>query len=304
MKHRVFVTGATGYLGSAIVARLVKHGHTVYGLTRDAKHARVLASRGVEPVLGDIAESDGFLHQIKNCDAVIQAATEDGPEQATRDQQALEAIQQAVVDGRVRRVLYTSGVWIQGDTGGQIVDETSPIDPAATVAWRPAHEEVAMDLGTHGAVSVVLRPGMVYGGARGTFGAWFREAHDKGTITYPGGGQHWCMVHVDDVASAYLMALEHGEHGARFLICDESHFTVRELATAAAAATGARAQAMPAEQVIATMGDVGHALLLDQQATSARARRELGWAPMHTSFVAEAAAIFAEWQAGQSTKVG
>jgi nucleoside-diphosphate-sugar epimerase len=304
MKHRVFVTGASGYLGSAIVARLVKHGHTVYGLTRDAEHARVLAGRGVEPVLGDIAESDGFLHQMKNCDAVIQAAAEPGPEQAARDQQALEAIQHAVVDGRVRHVLYTSGVWIQGDTGGKIVDETSPIDPAATVAWRPAHEEVALDLGAHGAATVVLRPGMVYGGSRGTFGGWFREAHDKGTITYPGAGQHWCMVHVDDVASAYLLALEHGEHGARFILCDETHLTVQELATAAAAATGAKAQASPAEQVIAALGDVGHAMLLDQQATSARARRELGWAPMHGSFVAEAAALYAEWQAGQSTKVG
>jgi nucleoside-diphosphate-sugar epimerase len=304
MKHRVFVTGATGYLGSAISARLVKNGHTVYGLTRDAEHARALAGRGVEPVLGDIAESDGFLHQMKNCDAVIQAAVEYGADQATRDQQALEAIQQAVVDGRVRRVIYTSGIWIQGDTDGQVVDETHPLDPAPNVSWRPAHEEVAIDLGAHGAVAVVLRPGMVYGGARGTFGAWFRDARDKHVVTYPGGGQHWCMVHVDDVAAAYVLALEHGDHGTRYLLCDETHFTVSELAEAAAAVAGAKAVATPAEQVIATLGDLGRALLLDQQATSARARRELGWTPMHGSFVAEAPALYAEWQAGQSTKVG
>jgi nucleoside-diphosphate-sugar epimerase len=304
MKHRVFVTGATGYLGSAITARLVKNGHTVFGLTRDAEHARALAGRGVEPVLGDIAESDGFLHQMKNCDAVIQAAVEYGADHAARDQQALEAIQHAVVDGRVRRVLYTSGIWIQGDTGGKIVDETSPLEPAALVAWRPAHEEVAIDLGHHGATAVVLRPGNVYGGAHGTFGVWFREARDQKTISYPGGGQHWCMVHVDDVAAAYLLALEHGEHGARYLLNDETHFTVRELAEAAAAAAGAKAQAWPAEQVIEKLGDLGRALLLDQQATSARARRELGWTPMHGSFVAEAPALYDEWQAGQSTKVG
>ncbi|MFI5371451.1 MAG: NAD-dependent epimerase/dehydratase family protein [Candidatus Eisenbacteria bacterium] len=304
MKHRVFVTGATGYLGSAIAARLVKAGHTLFGLTRDAERARGLASHGIEPVLGDLAESDGFLHQMKNCDAVVHAAVEYGPQQPARDQQALEAIQHAVVDGRVRTVIYTSGIWVHGDTGGRVVDESSPLEPAALVSWRPAHEEVAMDLAAHGAAAVVLRPGIVYGGSRGILGGWFHEAREKRTITYPGGDQHWSMVHVDDVAAAYLLALEHAAHGARYLLVDETHFTARELAVAAAAATGAVARAMPAEEAIATLGDYGRALLLDEQATSARARRELGWTPMHTSFVGEAAAIYTEWQAGQGTKVG
>lgn len=303
MKHRVFVTGATGYLGSAIATRLAKAGHTVFGLTRDAERARALATGGIQPVLGDLAESDGFLHQMKNCDVVVQAAVESGANQAIRDQQALEAIQHAVVDGRVRRVFYTSGIWVHGDTGGRVVDEASALEPAALVAWRPAHEEVAMDLGTHGAAAVVLRPGVVYGGSRGILGGWFREARDQGTVTYPGGDQHWNMVHVADVATAYLLALEHGQHGARYLLVDESHFTVRELAVATAAATGASARSMPAEQTIATLGDYGRALLLDSQASAARARRELGWTPRHTAFVSEAAGLYAEWQAGQDAKV-
>jgi len=304
MRHRVFVTGATGYLGSAIAHRLVKAGHTVFGLTRDAGRARALGAAGIQPVLGDLAESDSFLHQMKNCDAVVHAAAEPGPNQAARDQQALEAIQHAVEDGRVRHVIYTSGVWVHGDTGGRIHDESAALDPAPLVAWRPAHEEVVMDLGTHGARAIVMRPGMVYGGSRGVLGGWFGEARDQGSITYVGGDQHWNMVHVDDVASAYALALDHAGNGARYLLVDESHFTVRELAEAAAAAVGVPAQAMSAEQAIVMMGDYGRALLLDSQATAARARRELGWKPMHTSFVAEAKALDSEWQAGQGTRVG
>jgi nucleoside-diphosphate-sugar epimerase len=304
MKHRVFVTGATGYLGSVIAQRLVRTGHTVLGLTRHAERARRLDALGIQPVLGDVAESESYLHQMKNCDAVIQAMVEHGDEQPTRDQQALEAIQQAVVDGRVRHVLYTSGVWAYGDTGGKVADETTPLDPPPLVAWRPAHEEVAMDLAAHGARVVALRPGMVYGGTRGYLNDWFAAARDRHEVSYVGGAQHWSTVHVDDVAAGYSLALDHAAGGARYVLVDESRCTVRELAEAAATAAGVPARAIPAGEAIATLGEVGRALLMDQPMTSARARRELGWTPMHASFVTEARALYEQWQAGQSTKVG
>jgi nucleoside-diphosphate-sugar epimerase len=234
---------------------------------------------------------------------VVNALAEHGPSQSARDQQALEAIQHAVVDGRVRSVFYTSGIWAQGDTAGHIVDESAPSEPAPLVAWRPAHEEVALDLGQHGARVVVFRPGMVYGGTRGYVNAWFAAARDHGAVSYVGGDQHGNMIHVDDVASAYALALEHAPNGARYLLADESHFTVRELAEAAAAAAGVPARAIPADQALATMGEVGRALLMDCLVTSARVRRELGWTPMHTSFVNEATTLYAEWQAGVGTRV-
>jgi len=304
MGMRVFVTGASGYLGAAIAERLVKAGCEVQGLVRGKDRAAVLGTLGVKPVVGDLENPESFLSDLKNNDAVIHAAARPGPEAARLDQQVLEAIQASVVDGRVRRVLYTSGVWVHGDTGERIEDESSALSPADIVAWRPAHEEAVLDLVEHEAHVTVLRPGMVYGGTGGAFGAWFREARDKKTITYAGNGsQHWNMVHVADVAEGYRLALEHARGGSRFILVDESHFTVRELAEAAAKAAGAEPKAWPREQVLKKLGPLGAALLLDQRVTAGKARRELGWVPLHTSFVNEAPDLHRDWLAGEKAPV-
>jgi nucleoside-diphosphate-sugar epimerase len=304
MNHRVFVTGASGYLGHAIAVRLLRSGHTVFGLTRDPARARTLADAKITPVTGDFADPDTFLSELKNCDCVVHAGLETGPEMSRQDQRALEAIQAAVEDGRVRRVLYTSSVWVYGDTGGTVVDESSPLDPPEIAAWRAPHEEVVLDLLEHDVNAIILRPDMVYGGYRGWFGAWFREAREKGTVTYPGGDQHWSTVHVDDLADAYALALEDGPSGARFILTDESRHTVRELAEAAARAAGARAVRVAPDDAREALGPLADALLCDRQATAGRARRELGWTPMHGSFVAEVERLFNDWRAGREARVG
>jgi nucleoside-diphosphate-sugar epimerase len=248
-------------------------------------------------VIGDLADPAGLAGPMRNADAVIHAAYDPAGESARRDRDALGAVREAVQDGRVRKVIYTSGIWVHGDTGGRVVDETARPEPAERVAWRPAHEEVALDMTSLGATVVVMRPGMVYGGARGWFGGWFREARDHGRVSYPGGPQRWNMVHVDDVAAAYWLALEHATDGARYLLVDETRHTVQELAHAAAAAAGATAIAVPPEEVLRRHGALGAAMLCDSMATAAKARRELGWTPLHASFVAEAGALWEAWQA-------
>ena len=304
MTHRVFVTGATGYLGNPIARRLLRAGHQVLGLTRSREGARRLADAGIQPVIGDLADADTFLSELKNCDSLVHVALDEGEAAAANDQRAVEALRSAVEDGRIRHVLYTSGIYVYGDRPDQVVDEDSELDAAEVSAWRPAHEEAVTALGAHDVTTVVLRPGVAYGGARGFIGDWFREARDQGTITYPGGDQHWCMVHIEDIADAYALALEHATAGTTFLLVDESQHTVRELAEAAATATGARAVASPPDEVRDALGAAGEALLNDLRGTSARARRDLGWTPMHTSFVAEAPALSKEWMILQGTRVG
>jgi nucleoside-diphosphate-sugar epimerase len=100
-----------------------------------------------------------------------------------------------------------------------------------------------------------------------------------------------------------LLALEHARPGSRFLLADESRHTAREIAEAIARVTGATAQPAPRDEVLEQMGGLGEALLTSQQVTSAAARRELGWVPLHTSFVKEAGKLYGEWQAGQKTTV-
>ncbi|MBI1796021.1 MAG: NAD-dependent epimerase/dehydratase family protein [Candidatus Eisenbacteria bacterium] len=302
---RVFVTGATGYVGGAIAARLASAGHDVTGLARSDERARALEAIGVRPHRGDLADAAALLVPLRNCDAVVHAAIPPG-DRAAAERALLDVLRVAALDGRVRHVLYTSGVWVHGDTGGTIADETTPLAAPDVVRWRPAHEHMALDLAEHEVHAAVFRPGMVYGGRRGTFGAWFADAARGGSFVYPGdGGQHWSAVHRDDVAEAYRLALEHGRRvtgldrgagGERYLLVDDGRATVREMAEAAARATGARAAASGRETIPGADRETHAAMLMDQRFTSARVRRALGWRPAHASFVADAEALYREWR--------
>ncbi len=303
-RQRIFVTGASGYLGQAVAARLARAGHEVLGLTRRPAHTAALERAGVKPVVGDLATPESFLGALKNCDAVVHAAA-DAHARAERDQSALEACRAAAQDGRVRRLLYTSGVWVHGDTGGEIVDESAALEPAELVRWRVTHEEVALDLADDDVKVVVLRPAIVYGATGGILGGLFEEARTRRTVTVPGDGlQHWEMVHRDDVAEAYHLALEYARGGERYLLGDEAHLTAGTIGAALARVTGARLQHLERAAVLEKLGGTGAALLMSQQVSAARARRELGWVPRHNSFAAEAEALHAEWQAGQRAPVG
>jgi len=301
---KVFVTGATGYLGSAITARLARGGFEVRALTRGSDRTREVEALGARAVIGDLDEPERLVAEMKNCDIVVHVASDDTDAEAG-DQAALEIIRTAAQDGRVRRLLYTSGVWVHGDTRGAIADETAPLAAAERVRWRPAHEQAALDLAEVEVAAIVLRPGMVYGGLGGTFGGWLREAREHRTITYPGdGAQRWGLVHRDDMADAYALALEHSRGGERYLLVDESRLTVREMAEALAGAAGARAISEDRRAVVERLGTKGAALLMDQQFTAARARRELGWVPRHTSLVAEARTLLREWESATQAIAG
>ena len=295
MKTKVFVTGTSGYLGSAVTRRLLRAGCDVYALTRDPEHANELSRAGAHPVFGDLIRHKTYLGTLRNCDAAVHTAEANDDTRASVDQLALGAFREAAEDGRLRKLIYTSGMWVVGGTGVGVADESWNLHPLELEAWRAAHEDVVMDLAEHELAPVVLRPGVLYGGRHGIIGDLFREAHERGTVTYPGdGSQHWSMVHVDDAAEAYALALEHAK-GERYYLSDGSDVTVRDLAEAIARATGAEARSMPAGEVFATLGIYGQALLTSARVTSAKARRELGWVPAHPSFVAEVDELWRDW---------
>ena len=304
MNQRIFVTGATGYIGGVVAARLARKGHQVFGLTRSAERGKALSAAGITPVVGDLAHREEWQGVLQNCDVAVHAAFDSENGAADVDQAALEALRHAALDGRVRRVLYTSGLWVHGHGAEGMADELTPLQPLAVVQWRAAHEEIALDLSAHEVSVVILRPGMVYGEHRGILGGWFAEAQDSHTVTYPGdGSQHWPLVHRDDVAEGYALALEHAPAGERYLLTDESRHTVKELAESVATATGSKPVSWPAQDLVQAHGGFGEALLNDLCVTSAKARRELGWVPRHTSFVAEASDLWRDWQSARETPV-
>ena len=212
-----------------------------------------------------------------------------------------------MTDGRVRRVLYTSGIWVYGDTGGRVVDEQAPLTgPLPLVAWRVAHEEAALAFAPRGADVTVFQPGIVYGGTRGILGEWFARGHRGEPVTWPGDGD---------------AALEPGArrgrgrgvpHRRRAAGSGAGADARRALPAARRRrADGARrrrgggagdrragAREWPREEVLEQLGAYGEALLASQRVSAAKARRELGWAPRHDSFVAHAEELYREWLAG------
>jgi nucleoside-diphosphate-sugar epimerase len=193
---------------------------------------------------------------------------------------------------------------VHGDRHGAVTDESSPIAPLPLVHWRAAHEEVALDLSEFEVSTVILRPGIVYGESRGIIGAMWAEARDHHRVTYPGdGSQIWSMVHREDVAEAYALAIEHAPVGARYVLADDHPLAVREIAGAIARTTGAEATPWAREEVLEKLGPYGEALLSGARVSAAKARRELGWVPRHASFANEADALYGEWQSSQGTPV-
>jgi len=304
MKPKIFITGAGGYLGAAIAARLARAGNEVVGMVRTETAADTLRRDGVQPLVADLTKPETYVSVLKNCDVAVHASFAREGSPAVLDAAALEAFADAAEDGRLRRLLYTSGLWVHGDQHGAVIDEATPLAPTELSAWRAAHEDVVMDLANHEVEPIVMRPGMVYGGSRGLFGAWFREARDKNTVTYWGdGSQVWSCVHVDDVAEAYRLGLEHAKACDRFLLADGAPASVRDMAEAVARVTGATAKPWPADEVVQALGHYGEALLGGARANAAKARRELGWVPRHTSFVAEVEGLHREWMDAHEARV-
>ena len=135
--------------------------------------------------------------------------------------------------------IYTSGCWVQGSTDG-VADESTPLKPARIVAWRPAHEQLALGMAKDGIRSVVVRPALVYGGAKGGLPAmFFGTALKHGAAqTIGDGSNHWPLVHVDDLAELYVRLVERAPAGSVFNASDASRFTQREVAEAASRAAG------------------------------------------------------------------
>ncbi|HEU0300105.1 MAG TPA: NAD-dependent epimerase/dehydratase family protein [Longimicrobium sp.] len=282
---RVFVTGATGYVGTAIVEALRSAGHGVAGLARSDGSAAKLEGAGAEARRGSLQDLDVLARGAAEADAVIHAGATGKPGQDAVDTAAVAAMLDAL-EGSGKPFVYTSGLWVLGDTGDRLADEDAPPRPAAIVAWRAGVERGVIDAAKRGVRSVVLRPGVVYGRGGGTPGAFVSAARRKGVVRYVGDGrQRWPFVHVDDLAELYGLALD-ARPGTVLNAAAGPSLPVREVAQAAAEANGARAEAWPLEDARAVLGTYADALALDQQVSAERARA-LGGTPSRPSVLDE-----------------
>ncbi|HEV8663051.1 MAG TPA: NAD-dependent epimerase/dehydratase family protein [Candidatus Methylomirabilis sp.] len=294
------MTGGTGYVGSGIVRALVEAGHRVTGLVRSAEKEAVLRGLGATPVRGDLKDPPTYRGMAAEHDAAIHAGFEYSEKAVEADRIAIETLLAATkAGGGLRGVVYTSGVWVLGNTGDRPADEgASTAGAAPIVAWRPAHERLVLDAGRGTLATAVIRPGMVYGGKGGLVTQFFSSATKEGAAAYVGTGTNrWSLVHRDDLGQLYRLVVEkrargvfHGVDGVPVAVADAAR------AASHAAGKGGATRSIPLEEARKQMGPVADALCLDQVVVTRRSA-ELGWKLKQDSFLDGVRPAFDEWRA-------
>ena len=284
---KVALTGATGFIGSHVLTELQEHGHEVTALVRDDAQAGSVAARGATPAVADLYDRPAVASLLANADGAIHTASPGDATSADLD----SAVVDAAIDGLAgtgKPYLQISGLWIYGSNPA--ITEESPFNAPPLVSWKePIERRVLGATGMRGAVIV---SGTAYGdGGGGIPGLLLGSPRDDaGNLIMLGTGQqHWCTVHVADLADFFRRVLEDDSARGRYVIGNGLNPTVAELTQAAAVAAGAPG-AVPGsdDEARARLGDYfAEVLLLDQGTNAAKARAELGWYPSHPSLTDE-----------------
>lgn len=298
---RVFITGASGYIGFHVAAMFRRAGYEVWGLARNEEKAHVLARHEVHPVLGTMQDLGTYLPVAETCSVLVHTAADYQTDTFALDRKTVDALLSLrQVGPRPKTFIYTSGIWVYGSTGGVLVDETSLPKPPRLVAARPEIERAVLT--APGIRGLVIRPGNVYGLQGGLTGLWFKGATIEHALTIAGDGRnHWAMVHAEDLADGYVRAAESGLSGEIFNLADHSQATVGDMVSAVARATGyaGRIEYLPLAEASKMMGDFAEALALDQFVDARKAMRLLNWRPRHEGFVSGVQTYYSAWRAYQ-----
>ncbi|GAA1230833.1 SDR family oxidoreductase [Pseudonocardia alaniniphila] len=288
---RVFVTGATGFIGSAIVRELQSAGHEVLGLARSDEAATSLAAAGAEVHRGALDDLDSLRRGAAASDGVIHTAFihdfSDHPGAVRTDLRAVETLGEALT-GSDRPFVITSGT--AGLTPGGVVTEEDMPDAGSPAAPRMPAELAALATAARGVrASVVRLPPSVHGkGDHGFVPRLISIARTTGVSAYPGdGSHHWAAVHRLDAAHLFRLALETAPAGALLHGVDDEGVPVRDIAEVIGRHLKLPVTAVPPEKVEAHFGWLGAFLSMDVQASSTLTRKQLGWHPVHTTLIAD-----------------
>lgn len=299
---RVFVTGATGYIGSAVVDALQRASHEVVGLVRHQEKARKLSERGVHAAVGTLGNPSMWQQDAAACDVFIHTAFEASEKRVDIDRVAVDALLDLARHAATRgpaAFVYTSSIWVLGSTDGP-ADEQAPRHPADIVAWRPAQEDRVLAAAAPGLRTVVVRPGIVYGGSRGFVSDMLRDA-ENGLMRIIGSGEnHWPLVYDRDLAELYARLVGASDAAGIFHANDEGDERVRDVATAIAEHRphAPDIRYVPITEARGKLGPLADALALDQRVRSPRARA-LGWSPALKSVAGNVARLFEELRRGR-----
>ena len=286
---RIFVTGGSGYIGSAVVAELRHRGHHVAALARSDAASATVRKLGAEVIHGSLDALDVIELAAREHDATVHVASPVPPDGVAREAKMLDVLLRVAPDDHT--IVYTSGAWVYGDRGDAVIDEDAPLKPIQIVAWRPAHEARVLDARSRGIRAVVIRPAVVYGDGGGIVGMLMKSANPGPVRVVGNGTNRWATVRVDALAELYAAAVEQPAANGIYNACAGAAVPYVEIARAASRAGGGNGaiEHLTFENATAAMGPFAEAMALDLQVSSEKARRELGWNPHRPTVLEELA---------------
>ena len=291
---RVFVTGASGWIGSAVTAELLARGHDVVGLARSRDAAAALAARGATPHPGSLDDLDSLAAGAEDADGVVHLAFKhDFADYAGAGRAERAAVQRMLdaLDGSGRPFLIASGL-ATGVTGRPMTeDDPSPHHGAESM--RGGSENLALEYAERGVRAVALRfsPSVHGIGDHGFVAALAQIGRDRGVVGYVGdGSSRWPAVHRADAADLVGRALEQAPAGSRLHAVAESGIASRDIAAALAERLGLPSAPVAPEDADAHFGWMARFFGLDITASSDRTRELLGWTPTGPTLLEDVAA--------------
>jgi nucleoside-diphosphate-sugar epimerase len=286
---RVFVTGATGFIGSATVRELIDAGHQVTGLARSDQSAEALAAAGAEVHRGALEDLDSLTAGAAAADGVIHTAYIHDfsrmADAAQADQRAIETLG-AALEGSGRPLVVTTGTALVNP--GSVATEDDSGDPEKVAHPRAATEPLARGLAARGVRTSIVRPGpSVHGeGDHGFVPFLINVARNKGVSGYIGdGANRWPAVHVLDAARLYRLALETGPAGSVFHAIGDEGVPTRDIAEVIGRHLGIPVVSIAREDAPAHFDWMAAFWGLDVPASSALTQQRLGWTPTHPGLI-------------------
>jgi len=290
---RIFLTGATGFIGSALIPELLKAGHQVLGLTRSDEGAKALIAAGAEPHRGDIVDLESLRSGAANSDGVIHLAFNHDfsrfQQNCDDDRVAIGAIGKVLL-GSNRPFVITSGTAIAMSVDGKPAAEDSP-----TASWNPraASEAALLELTKRGVNTTVVRLPQVHDTRKQGLVPYVTAlAREKGVSAYIGaGGNRWPAAHISDVAPLYKLAFEKAEPGAIYHAVDEEGVSMKAIAETLGRGLKVPVVSITAEEAPAHFGWLGMFAGLDMPASSALTQQRLNWHPTGPGLIADLEAM-------------
>lgn len=289
---RVFLTGATGFIGSAIAQELLTSGHQVLGLARSDDKAESLRRLGIEAHRGDLSDADSLVAGAKRCDGVIHTAFNHDFANATLAQSAevdarVVAAMAGALEGTGKPLVIASGTAIVASGSGESATE---MDAPAVTTGRAVSEQILADAATRGVRSSVVRlPPTVHGsGDKGFVPMFIDIARRTGVAAYIGKGDNrWPAVHRLDAARLFRLAVENAEPGARLHAVAEEGVAMNAIAQTIGEGLGLPVRSLSQEEAGAHFGWMAGFVGLDNPTSSAFTREKLGWNPTQIELLAD-----------------